>query len=177
MPNGWVHATIDLIAFGCPYLHLHQEKDKPHQHLGPKHRNVNHEWYQAFGQVWTHDDPFPIWLCNAIRKVGLDEGADFAEEQMVGIAHEYYDRIWDSLTFPDRKYWESVFAWILINPSILRNWAGVDVERSLIQRTINDAEIWEYCPKTRIGYRQLYRYVQTVVRNDPSLQNMLKQYG
>ncbi|MDP2753312.1 MAG: hypothetical protein Q8P40_02850, partial [Nitrospirota bacterium] len=37
MANVWVHAVIDLIAYGKPYFDLHKEKDKPHEILGSRH--------------------------------------------------------------------------------------------------------------------------------------------
>ena len=62
MPDGWVHAVIDLIGYGRPYFDLHKEKDKPSQTLGWEHRIVGHDWYQAFGEKWTFDKSFPTWL-------------------------------------------------------------------------------------------------------------------
>lgn len=177
MPNGWVHATIDLIAFGRPYFDLHQQKDKPHETLGPQHRLVNHEWYQAFGKFWTFSDPFPSWLKEFIQTLGDAEGADRAEEQMVSIAHEYLDRVWDGLSLPERKYWQSFFIWLLFNPRILKNWAGVNVVNGRVHRVVEDQEIWEACPDTKSEYERLRRYVEVVKSNDEILQDMLERYG
>lgn len=177
MPNGWVHATIDLIAFGRPYFDLHQEKDKAHETLGSEHRIVNHEWYQAFGKFWTFSDPFPSWLKESIQALQDAEGADRAEEQMVSTAHEYLDRVWDGLSFPERKYWESFFIWVLFNPRILKNWAGVDIVNGRIRRVVEDQEIWEACPDAKSGYERLRRYVEVVKSNDEILQEMLERYG
>ena len=174
MPNGWVHATIDLIAFGRPYFDLHREKDKAHETLGPQHRLVNHEWYQAFEKFWTFPDPFPSWLKESIQAL---ENAEGAEEQMVSIAHEYLDRVWDGLSLPERKYWESFFIWLLFNPRILKNWAGVDVVNSRIHRVVEDRKIWEGCPDTKVEYERLRRYVEAVKSNDDILQDILERYG
>jgi hypothetical protein len=49
MAYAWVHAVIDLIAYGRPYFGLHKEKDKPYELLGPNHRIINPDWYQSYG--------------------------------------------------------------------------------------------------------------------------------
>jgi len=177
MPNGWLHATIDLIAFGRPYFDLHQEKDKAHKTLRSEHRIVKHEWYQAFGKFWTFSDPFPPWLKGFIQAMRDTEGIDRAEEQMVSTSHEYLDRVWDILSLPERKYWESFFIWVLFNPRILKNWAGVDVVNGRIRRVVEDREIWEFCTDTKSEYERLRRYVEVVKSNDEIIQDMLQNYG
>lgn len=177
MPNGWVHAAIDLIAFGLPYFDLHQEKDKAHKPLGLKHRLVNHEWYQAFGKLWTFSDPFPYWLKESIQALRDAKGADRAEEQMASITHEYLDRVWDGFSLPERNYWQSFFIWMLFNPGILKNWTGVDVVNGRIHRIVDDQEIWEASPDTKSEYERLLRYVEVVKSNDEILADMLKRYG
>ena len=177
MPNGWVHATIDLIAFGRPYFDLHKEKDKAHEILGSKHRIVNHEWYQAFENLWTFSDPFPSRLKESIQALGDAEGAETAEERMVSIAHDYLDRVWDGLSLSERKYWESFFIWVLFSPGILKNWAGVDLVNSKIHRVVEDQEIWEACSDTKSEYERLRRYVKVVKSKDRILQDMLERYG
>ena len=107
MPNGWVHATIDFIAFGRSYFELNQKKDKAYETLGSKHRVVNHEWYQEFGKSWTFSEPSPSWLQESIQALRDSVGADIAEEQMLSIARENLDRVQDSLSFTERRYWVS----------------------------------------------------------------------
>ena len=34
MPSAWVHAAIDLIAYGRPYFGLHKKKDKAYCSVG-----------------------------------------------------------------------------------------------------------------------------------------------
>jgi hypothetical protein len=173
MPNGWVHATIDLIVFGRSYFDLHHEKDKACGFLGAEHRIVNHEWYQAFGRVWTFSDPFPSWLKGSMQALGDAEGADKAEEQMVLNAHEYLDRVWDGLSAPERKYWESFFIWVLFHPRILKDWAGVDVVNGRIHRVVENQEIWETCPDVKSEYQRLCRYTSVVRHNDETLRDIL----
>ncbi|PXF55445.1 MAG: hypothetical protein C4B58_14930 [Deltaproteobacteria bacterium] len=177
MADAWVHAVIDLIAYGRPYFDLHKEKDKPHEFLLSNHRIVNHKWYQAYKRLWNFHDPFPSWLKESIRILGNEEGADKAEEKMAWVDHDYIDRTWDVLSDQDRKYCEGFFAWVLFSPDILKHWAGVDVFKGRIQRVIKSREILESSPGLKSEYKRLYNYVKAVVRNNKILQNMLEHYG
>ncbi len=177
MPSGWLHATVDLIAFGLPYLDLHQRKDLPYKTLGSGHRLRNHAWYHEFGNLWNFSDPFPSLIIESIRDLLSIETPDQVEEQMVSLAHDNLDRVWDDLSYSERKYWESFFAWLVFNPSVLKNWAGVDVLNGRIQRIVDGHEIWEYCPELISKYIGLRRYVGVVINNDKDLQSMLRRYG
>lgn len=177
MPNAWVHATIDLLSFGRPYLHIHQDKDNASKILGSKHRIVNHAWYQEYGNRWNFTDPFPAWLLESIEDLLHRESPDQVEEQMVSIAHDHLDRVWDDLLYSERKYCEEFFTWVLLRPSILKSWAGVDVLNGRIQRIVDGREIWEYCPDLKFKYRMLRRYVEAVISNNKSLQSMIRRYG
>ncbi|MGH8016207.1 MAG: hypothetical protein ACREBV_08455 [Candidatus Zixiibacteriota bacterium] len=175
MPSGWMHATIDLIAFGCPYFDIHKAKDKAYETLGYKHRAVNHAWYQEFGRLWTFDNPFPIWLKESIQSLGVDRSPEIAEQQMVKLSHDYLDKIWDTLSLENRKYWEGFFVWLLFNPEILKKWAGVDVIFGRIKRQSENQEIWDCVPEIKTEYRRLCRYLRKVVRRDTALQAILMQ--
>ncbi len=177
MANAWIHAVIDLIAYGRAYFDLHKEKDKPHEFLGANHRIVNHDWYQAYGRYWNFHDPFPSWIKESIRVFGNEEEADKAEENMAWIDHDYIDRTWDFLSAPERKYREGFFTWVLFSPEILKNWAGVDVLNGKIQRVIKNHEVWESCPGLKSEYRNLYKYVKVVIKNDKILQNTWERYA
>lgn len=177
MPNGWVHATIDLIVLGRPYFQIHQKKDEPYKTLGSKHREVNHDWYNAFGELWTFPNPFPARQTEYIKYLNSSEGADIAEEYQVSISHDVLDKNWDCLSSQDRKYWESFYIWVLFNPKILKNWAGVDVDNSRIRRLIKNRVVWEYCPETKSQYKNLFNYVKVVLKKDQILQDMLKRYS
>lgn len=176
MPSAWVHAAIDLIAYGRSYFDLHKKKDKAYELLGPNHRIVNHDWYQAYGRSWNFCEPFPPGIKESIRLLGNKEGADKAEEQMAWIDHDYIDRTWDVLSGSERKYWEGFFAWVLFSPDILKDWAGVDVLNGKIHRVIEDQEIWEECPYTKAEYRRLRRYVEVVKSRDKRLRDILDRY-
>jgi hypothetical protein len=63
--------------------------------LGPNHRIVDHDWYQAYGRSWNFCEPFPSGIKESVRILGNEEGADKAEEQMAWIDHDYIDKIWD----------------------------------------------------------------------------------
>jgi hypothetical protein len=177
MPSAWIHATIDLIAYGRPYFDLHKEKDEPYKTLGWNHRKIRHEWYQAFGKEWTLDEPFPAYFRDQISKIRSINGPDEAERQMAYIDHDYIDRIWDTLSPHERKYREGFFAWILFNPRILKEWAGLDVLDGRIQRFIDGCEVWEYCPDLKVEYEGLCKYVNAVKKEDKVLRNMVERYG
>lgn len=176
MPSGWVHAVIDLIAYGKPYFDLHKEKDKDYELMGSSHRIVNHDWYQAYRKSWNFCEPFPSWLKESIRILGNEEGTDKAEEQMAWIDHDYIDRTWDVLSDSKKKYWEGFFAWVLLSPKILKEWAGVDVLEGKIQRVTDEREVWEYCLELKFQYKRLCKYVNAVKENDKVLQNMIERY-
>lgn len=184
MPNGWVHETIDLIAYGRPYHHVHKTKDAESQKRpGRRHREVNHEWYQEFGKVWSLSDPFPDWWKETTQKVRDEEGPESAEELMVSVSHDYFDKVWDydGLSKPERdrirKYREGFFAWLLLRPSVLKEWAGVDVLEGKIQRLIEGQEVWEDAPDIKSKYEGLRRRVEFVIRKDRALREMLERYG
>jgi hypothetical protein len=171
MPSAWVHATIDLTAYGRPYFDLHKKKDDAYRFLGSNHRSVNHEWYQSYGKIWNLSVPFPSSIKEAIEATRNKEGADKAEEKMAWIDHDYFDRVWDNLSDAERKYGEGFFAWVLFNPQILKDWAGVDVLNGKIGRVINNQEIWERCPELKSEYKRLCNYVKAIIKNDKILQN------
>jgi hypothetical protein len=174
MPSAWIHAVIDLTAYGRPCFDLHKEKDKPHELLGSNHRIVNHDWYQVYGRSWNFREPFPPLIKESIRILGKEKGADRAEEEMAWTDHDYIDRVWDSLSDTEKKYWEGFFAWVLLNPKIFKDWAGADVLNGNIHRVINGYEVWEYCPELRSEYKRLCSYVNGVIKKDKILQDMLR---
>ena len=177
MPNGWVHAVIDIIVYGRPYFDLHKEKDKPSQILGRKHRIVRHNWYQVFEKWWTFDEPFPTCLKEQISEIRTANGPEKAEECMAYVDHDYIDRIWDDLSHKESKYWEGFFMYVLFNPKILKEWAKVDVLEGRIHRTINGREVWEDCPELKSEYRRLRSYVNIVKERDKDLQKIVERYG
>jgi len=177
MADAWVHALIDLIAYGRPYFDLHKGKDELSKQFGRHHRKARHEWYQAFGKTWSLDDPFPSCFKDRILRIGDLNGPEKAEERMAYTDHDYIDRIWGTLSNSERKYREGFFIWITLNPKILKEWAGVDVLKGKIHRVIDGCEIWEYCPELKSEYRRLCKYIQTVKDNDETLKGMIERYG
>jgi len=176
MAAGWVHKTLDLIAFGQIYRHVHQKKDAESQRIpGLRHREVGHSWYWEFQRLWDFSDPFPDWLKDTIQSLKEAEGAGVAEERMVSDAHDYLDRIWDDLPKADKNYWEGFFVWLLYNPEVLEDWAGVDVLSGRIHRIIKSQEIWEDSPETKLEYKRLRRDVSR--HKISSLRDVLAHYG
>jgi len=177
MPSAWVHAVIDLLAYGRPYFDLHKQKDKPHTALSSNHRIVNHDWYQAYRSSWDFAEPFPPCIRESIQILRNEEGADKAEQVMAWTDHDYVDRTWDALSGVERKYWEGFFAWVLLSPKILKDRADVDVLDGKIKRTIKNHETWESCPQLRSEYKRVCNYVRAVIGNDRALQDMLERHG
>jgi len=177
MPNGWLHAVIDLIVYGRPYFSLHKKKDEPSQTLGWEHRIKRHEWYQVFGEEWTLSEPFPSRLKELILEIRTANGPEKAEWRMADVDHDYIDRIWDNLSHKERKYWEGFFMWVLFNPKILKEWAKVDALEGKIHRTSNGREVREDCPELKSEYRGLRSYVNTVKERDKNLQKIVERCG
>ena len=96
---------------------------------------------------------------------------------MVWASHDYLDRIWDGLDFSQRKYWEGWFTWVLLNPDMLKSWAGVDVVEGKVRRMVDEKEVWEYEPDLKALYENLCRYVRTVTVRDGRLREMLARLG
>ncbi|MBI3872888.1 MAG: hypothetical protein HY304_07420 [candidate division Zixibacteria bacterium] len=173
MPSGWVHCTFDLIVFGQPYWHVHKRKDEAWKTLGVRHRSVDHDWYNAFGGAWTFEDPFPEWLRSSMQACAEKHGGSRAECIQASHSHDYLDRVWDDLSREERSYWEGFFAWVLLNPSVLREHYGVDVVFGFIERKIDNRTIWEPAPRLIVQYRGLRRYVQKVVESNAHLRDAL----
>jgi len=177
MPNGWVHAIVDFLAFGRSYFDLHREKDEASKKLGPRHREIKHEWYQKFGKFWNFTEPFPDWLKKSIQLLKDQKGGNIAEKSMVSYSHDYWDRIWDDLSEPERRYRESFFIWILFNPEVLKDKFGLDVINCRILRKTNDCDEWENCSEVRYEYDRLCRYVEVVKGKSKIIREMLKRFG
>ena len=160
MASGWVHETLDLIAFGEIYRFVHQAKDLHSQEApGLRHRDVGHDWYHDYGKRWSFLDPFPNWLKEEISKTRESRGPYAAEERMVSHAHDYLDRVWDDIPELHRQYWEGFLVWLLYRPQLLETWAGVDVVHGRVPRVIKGEQVWERSNETATEYRQLRRRV------------------
>jgi len=176
MAAGWVHQTIDLIAYGRPNAHVHRKKDAAAQIVpGILHRAVGHEWYQRFGREWDFTRPFPQVVIEPIEQMGKKCGPDAAEEQMSAHSHDLIDRTWDELSKEQRLYWEGFFAWLLYQPEVLEHWAEVDVIRGRIRRVLNAKEVWEHAPEIVEDYKRLRREVSR--HQKWRLRNVLACYG
>lgn len=144
MAIGLVHEIQTLVAFGLPYGHIHRRKDAAARRLpGLPHRRICHGWYQRCGRLWTLDEPFPNVVRERTKRLADSNGPVRAEEYMVWVSHDFFDKIWDfdgcileERTYR-RKWWEGFFIWLLFRPDILRDWAGVDVLLGKIHRVID----------------------------------------
>lgn len=177
MAAGLTHAIHDLVVFGRSYFDLHREKDKWSRTLGSAHRKMSHDWYWQFGKVWNLENPFPEFVAVRISSIGASDGMNKAEKEQVLLTHDFFDRTWDLLHPAERKYWEAFFVWLLLNPDLLRSWAGVDVVKGRIRREKDGWRRWHACPALRGEYRRLLAYAGAVRSRDPQLRHMLKLYG
>lgn len=159
MPQGWVHATVDLVAYGRPYFKQHQKKDAPWKQLGWKHRQLNHEYYNFFGKLWDFQNPFPSVIKNITADI---KNPDEAERLQSWISHDYLDRLWNSWTGKQRKWFEGFCMYLIRRPKTLREWAGVDVKKGMIKRMINGKEVWEDCPEITAEWKGLKYYIKVV---------------
>jgi hypothetical protein len=89
MPSSLVHASVDLMVFGFPYLDLHRQKNAHYKTLGWKHRNENHEYYQLFGSEWSLDEPYPSHWLEFLGRV---------REQHGPIVQKYGKPLWCTIT-------------------------------------------------------------------------------
>lgn len=159
MAAGWVHATMDLMAFGRSYFDLHQHKDHPWRQLGPKHRQVHHDWYNQFGKNWNFNEPFPLIIQ---MRTNAFADPDRAEKFQSWIAHDYLDKIWDTLDSSQRKNIERTFKWLLEHPEDLNRIYGIDVFRGLICRVVDGKSVVERCPELIDEYKRLCSYVSKI---------------
>jgi hypothetical protein len=177
MPNGWVHATVDLIAFARSYFDLHRQKDRRGRRLGAAHRRVGHDWYWQFGRVWTFFQPFPASVQRRTLQLCQSHGPYAAEREQANLAHDYLDRVWDGLSENERKYWEGFFLWLLLRPDVLKSWAGVDVLRGSINRVVRGQDVWCPCPVLREEYARLRSYAESVKGKDPAIRRVMARLG
>ena len=96
---------------------------------------------------------------------------------MAQIDHDYIDKIWDDLSNFERKYCEGLLVWVILNPRILKDWAGVDILNGKIKRTDGNSEVWEDYPQLKTDYKRLHDYVKVVIEKDDILRDMLQGYG
>ena len=177
MASAFVHATLDLVAFGRHHFDLHQRKDAPSQELGTEHRSLNHEWYNAFGLDWDFRNPFPDELHRVIENIADKHGDAEAESSMANVGHDYSDRVWDKLGERERQDMTGSCLWLVFHPDVLRERFGVDVVSETIQRTIAGKQIWEPAPGLAKDYKRLYQYARVVAESNPKLTSVLARYG
>ena len=161
MPPRWMHNTLDLVVYGRVYDDLHAWKDEPARRLGRVHRSERHDWYNCFGTMWTLDDPFPFaaqW--DTLRKLRT-EGPDAAERHQAYLAHDFYDRVWDTLSRRRRIENCAFWKWLLMHPDVLKEKTGIDVIEGLALTEHPDGNVaWEPEPDLNLSWRNLKTYVE-----------------
>ncbi|SRR5258708_32635675 len=184
MPNRLVHEVHALIAFGRPYGSVHREKDAFSQRApGIKHRKVKHRKYQSFGTSWCLDNSFSSREKQYIERIARWKSPEVAEQFMVSMSHDVEDKIWDfdgisrDQRCAVREYWEAFCAWLLLNPEVLKAWAGVDVVAGRIQRLVNGVELWEDEPALIGEYAAPCKRVRFLLARNKRLREAVKKYG
>ena len=184
MPNRLIHEVHALIAFGRPYGHVHRKKDAFSQRApGIRHRKVKHRKYQSFGTSWCLDNSFSPRENQHIERVARWKGAEVAEQFMVSMSHDVEDKIWDfdgisrDQRSTVREYWEAFCAWLVLNPGILKAWAGVDVVAGRIQRLVDGVEVWEDEPALIGEYAALYNRARFLIARRKRIRDALLEYG
>jgi len=129
MPPGWIHETIDMIAWGRVYWSVHKEKDKYWRELGTKHRIMEHPLYQrglacVRGGV-TLEEVLNFMYDEAKKRTRCDweEGvsADIIEARQANMAHDIWDLLWDDFTPVERVGIARAFRDVILRPDAYRN--------------------------------------------------------
>jgi hypothetical protein len=173
--------VLSLIIFGLPYDEVHARKDSFSQ-LAPGiiHRKVRHRKYQAYQKTWNMEAPFSHEENRSIRRVLAWKGADIAEKYMASLSHDVQDRVWD---YPEisaveraavRLYWEAFCVWLVLNPDLLKSWAGVDVISGQVCRTVDGISIWQQEPTLIGAYAVLFNRANFLLRRKTGLRELYK---
>jgi hypothetical protein len=181
MASKFVHDVLSLIIFGLPYDDVHARKDSFSQ-LAPGiiHRKVRHRKYQAYQKTWNMEAPFSHEENRSIRRVLAWKGADIAEKYMASLSHDVQDRVWD---YPEisaveraavRLYWEAFCVWLVLNPDLLKSWAGVDVISGQVCRTVDGISIWQQEPTLIGAYAVLFNRANFLLRRKTGLRELYK---
>jgi hypothetical protein len=181
MASKFVHDVLSLIIFGLPYDDVHARKDSFSQ-LAPGiiHRKVRHRKYQAYQKTWNMEAPFSHEENRSIRRVLAWKGADIAEKYMASLSHDVQDRVWD---YPEisaveraavRRYWEAFCVWLVLNPDLLKSWAGVDVISGQVCRTVDGISIWQQEPTLIGAYAVLFNRANFLLRRKTGLRELYK---
>jgi hypothetical protein len=183
MASRFVHDMLSLIIFGLPYDEVHARKDSFSQCApGIIHRRVRHKKYQAYEKTWNMDTPFSDRENRSIKRVSDWKGADVAEKYMASLSHDIQDRVWD---YPEmsgderaavRLYWEAFCVWLVLNPDLLKSWAGVDVISGRVCRTMDGVSIWQEEPTLMGAYAALLNRANFLLRRKTALRETLGKY-
>jgi hypothetical protein len=183
MASKFVHDMLSLIIFGLPYDEVHARKDSFSQ-LAPGiiHRKVRHRKYQAYQKTWNMEAPFSHEENRSIKRVLAWKGADIAEKYMASLSHDVQDRVWD---YPEisaderaavRLYWEAFCVWLVLNPDLLKSWAGVDVISGRLCREVGGVSIWQEEPALIGAYAALFNRANFLLRRKTALRETLQRY-
>ncbi|MBI4297079.1 MAG: hypothetical protein HY676_00925 [Chloroflexi bacterium] len=169
MAPGWMHETIDLIAWGRIYWSVHEAKDKPWITLGRAHRQEKHELYQEARQCSVSGASVSdvlAWMTEQAKKMtetrwkqGLPP--DKIEAEQAYLAHDMLDYSWDFVPREERLGWVAAFKDVVIYPEKYPNLFMPEITR----QCVNLVSIRNYTPTLKDGalksccnfYRRSYR--------------------
>lgn len=129
MPPGWIHETIDMIAWGRVYWSVHNDKDRYWRELGTKHRIMEHPLYQKGLACVRGGMPLEQVLNfmydQAKERTQADWGkrlpADLIEARQAGMAHDCWDLLWDDFTPAERRGIAGAFMDVVLRPEAYPN--------------------------------------------------------
>lgn len=168
MPPNWIHRCIDILAFGQDYRKVHKDKDEAWKELGTRHRKINHQWYSMHGYEWSLEEPFPDKLISFFEDALKRKGEEFAEEMQVWVSHDYFDKIWDTCSYEERKFIAALLRHWILSPRLLLEKAGVDVYKGRVLRKYNrdnstgaPMERWEHVSGLKRDCQNLESHIKS----------------
>jgi len=129
MPPGWIHQTIDMIAWGRIYWSVHKDKDRYWRELGTGHRIMEHPLYQKGLACAEAGKPledvlnFMYDLARQRTQADWQEGLcpDDIEARQAAMAHDCWDLLWDDLTPEERTGIAGAFRDVVLRPEAYPN--------------------------------------------------------
>ncbi len=129
MPPGWIHETIDMIAWGRIYWSVHKRKDRFWRELGTRHRIKEHALYQeglARIKGGMHVEDVLNWMFECAKELTKSDwerglSPDVIEARQAEMAHDCWDLLWDDFTSAERLGIANAFRDVVLSPEAYPN--------------------------------------------------------
>jgi hypothetical protein len=110
--------------------------------------------------MWTFENVAPAGLRGHIQRLLDTERPDVAERTEADVAHDVWDRWWDTLDREERLNLCAALRWLILHPEFLIDKYGMDVVsgRALTELPNGDLE-WQNEPHLNRAWRELRVYV------------------